>query len=179
MWLFISIPQITYGPSAANPPERQLFHIKVLGAIGYYPFVAFVVFSFHELSTWKYSIRDRSWISTWIKSITNELDINFTYPRHNRNAHYFQLWRHQQNERVNELIREDACLFLIIYRFSVSYEKWHNICTPVTNCFALTRVWFCYLFHKYINTNVNPLVTTKTVHPCSPYTIHYICLCFA
>ena len=52
---------------------------------------------------------------------------------------------------------------------------------PYRTVFALTRELFCFLFHKYINTKNNLLVSTKTVYSWSPYTIRYIymgvCVC--
>ena len=86
---------------------------------------------------------DPPWISLWIKSISNELDITNLMITSQESGHCDvirnRLWRHQWNEnRASETW--GGCVkivgFIVIYGVVMSCMKWINVCTLVTNCFC-------------------------------------------
>ena len=88
-------------------------------------------------------LHDRPWISPWIKSISNELDITCHVFASQLSGHCDvianRLWRYQQNVKGARhgtgIMCEDP-RFIVIYRFAMSCKKWNNVCTLVTNCFC-------------------------------------------
>ena len=90
-----------------------------------------------------YFLHDRLWISPWIKSIFNELDITIHVIASQLSGHCDaisnQLWRHQQNENRARETRGRCVkhvLFIVIYGFVMSYKKQNNVCTLATNRFC-------------------------------------------
>ena len=86
-------------------------------------------------------LHDWPWISPWIKSISNELDIIFHVIVSQLFGHCdvisTRLWRHQQNvDRASE--PRGRCVkivvFIVVFGFVISCKKWDNVCTLVTNC---------------------------------------------
>ena len=84
---------------------------------------------------------DRPWISLWIKSISNQLDITFHLIASQLSGHCdvisTRLWRHQENvDWASEPRRRcvKIFIFIIVYGFVMSCKKYDNLCTLVTNC---------------------------------------------
>ena len=79
-------------------------------------------------------LHNRPWISPWIKSISNELDITIHVIASQLSGHCDvisnRLWSHQQNEnRASETQRRcvKIVVFIIIYGFLMSCKKYNNI----------------------------------------------------
>ena len=67
-------------------------------------------------------LRDRPWISPWIKSISKELDITFHMPA----SQSFSEW--DMGQCVNIVV------FIVIYGFCMSCKKYNNVSNLDTNC---------------------------------------------
>ena len=87
------------------------------------------------------SLHERPWISPWIKSISNELNITFHVLASQLSGHCdvisHRLWRLQQNvNRASTTLGQcvNIVVFIVIYRFVISCKKWNNACTLLTNC---------------------------------------------
>ena len=81
----------------------------------------------HRVSTNRNFFHERLWISLCINSISNNLDIIFTY----------RLWHHQQNENKASKTRCRCVkiIFLITSdRTIMSYKKQNDACVVVANC---------------------------------------------
>ena len=90
-------------------------------------------------------LHDRLWISPWMKSIFNELDITLHVIASQLSGLCYcdvinnRLWRHQQN--VNPVSEAwgrcvKVIVFIIIVIVVMSCKKWNNVCTLMTNCFC-------------------------------------------
>ena len=84
---------------------------------------------------------DRPWISPWIKSISNELDITIQVIASQFSGHCdvisTRLWRHQQNvdwasEPRGRCVK--IFVFIVVYGFVMSCKKQNHVCTLMTNC---------------------------------------------
>ena len=87
-------------------------------------------------------LHDRPWISPWIKSISNELDIIIHMTASQLSGHCDvisnRLWRHQQNENWASETRGrcvNIVVFIVIIGFVMSCKKWNDVCTLVMNRF--------------------------------------------
>ena len=94
-------------------------------------------------------LHDRPWISAWIKSISNELDITIHVIASQLSCHCDvisnRLWRHQQNEnRASETLGrcEKIVSFIVIYEFVMSCKNNFMYVLPWRTVSALTRVLF-------------------------------------
>ena len=87
-------------------------------------------------------LHDRLWISPWIKSVSNELDIIIHVIASQLSGHCDvisnRLWRHQQNENQTSETR-GRCVtvvaFIVIHGFVMSCKK-SSVCTLVMNYFC-------------------------------------------
>ena len=102
---------------------------------------------------------DRRWISPWMKSMSNEVDITIHVIASQLSGHYDvisnRLWRHQRNESRASETRgrcKKIVIFIVIYGLVMSCKEWNNVCTFVTNCFA-TFVTNCFATRE-INTKI-------------------------
>ena len=120
-------------------------------------------------------LHDRPWISPWIKSISNELDIVIHVIASQLSGQCDvignRLWRHQLNEnRVSET-RKRCVKIVVLSSFMDSFccvrNKIMHVLSWRTVC-ALTRVLFGCLFQN------NPLVSAETVRHSSTYVILYV-----
>ena len=114
----------TYGLATANLTMVFISIDRVIDATfvfrnSKFPVVAYFVF-----------LHDRSWISPWIKSISNELDITCHVFASQLPGHCDvianRLWRHQQNvKRASETRGWHAkiLVFSVIYGFVMSCKK--------------------------------------------------------
>ena len=92
---------------------------------------------------WTLSLHERSWILSWIKTISNELDITIHVAASQLYGHRGvisnRLWRYQLNEnRASETRGRyvKIVVFIVIYASVMSCKKLNNACTLVTNCFC-------------------------------------------
>ena len=120
------------------------FHILILCFIfSKYPCTIFSIDPVLTLSTdICFLLHDRPWISPWLKSIHNELDISIhviaSQLSGNCDVTSYRLWRHQQNENRASETRgrwEKIVVFIVFYELVTSCKKWNNVCTLDTNCF--------------------------------------------
>ena len=130
-------------------------------------------------------LHDRPWISPWIKSISNELDITGHVFASQLSGHCDviadRLWRHQQNVmRASE--PRGLCVKILAWapfmnslfrvRNKIMYvQLWRTV-------YALTRVLFWCLFPSLLRNSGNkhqnnPLVSAQTVRHASTYIILY------
>ena len=125
-------------------------------------------------------LHDRSWISPWIKSISNELNIIIHVITSQLSGYCDvinnRLWRHQQNiKRVRHGVDVWWSSFLSSFLWSICHVR-NRIMDALSwgTVSALTRVSFCCLFlsllrnsgHKHQN---NPFVSAETVrHSSAP-----------
>ena len=110
-------------------------------------------------------LHDRPWISPWIKSISNELDITFHVIASQLSGHCdvisTRLWRHQQNvqsqtEQVSHGTGVWRSLFLSSFMGSFCHVRnkimyvlsWQTV-------YALTRVLFWCLFPSLLHNSGN------------------------
>ena len=120
------------------------------------------VFHFHNIlfHSWvmlamKLFLHGRSWISPWIKWISNELDIIIHVIASQLSCYCGVisnwLWRHQQNEdraskTRGQCVKIGVCI--VIYGFVMSCKKWNNVCILVTNCLcAHSSVIFVFIWY--------------------------------
>ena len=111
-------------------------------------------------------LHDRPWISLWIKSISNQLDITVHMIASQLSRYYDiisnGLWRHQQNEdRASET--QAWCVtivvFIVIYGFVMSWNKIKYVLSWQTVS-ALTRVFFFVYFPRCFATReINTKIT--------------------
>ena len=107
-----------------------------------------------------YFLHDRPWISPWIKSISNELDITchvFASPLSGHcDVIANRLWRHQQNVKRASETRDDVWRspFLVLFmdyrvRNKIMYVLlWRTV-------YALTRVLFWCVFPSLLRNSRN------------------------
>ena len=132
-------------------------------------------------------LRDLLWISPWIKSISNELDITIHVITSQLSGHCDvignRLWRHQQNENWASEARERCVkiiVFIGIYGSVMSCKKWNNVCTLPTNCFCTHSSVILVLFPSLLRDSGNkhqnnPFVSTITVpHSSNLHTLFFI-----
>ena len=134
----------------------------------------------------KYFLHDRPWISPWMKSISNVLDITIHVIASQLSGHCDvisnRLWRHQQNENRASEKRGRCVKIVILSSFMDSFCRVRNKIIYVLSwrtVSALTRVLFRYIVpslrrnsgNKHQN---NPLVSAETVRHSSTYIIVYI-----
>ena len=131
-------------------------------------------------------LHNRPWISPWIKSISNELDITIHVIASQFSGHCDiinnQLWCHLQNEnRANET--QGRCVkIMFLSSFMDSVCRIRNKIMYVIlwlTVFALTRVLFWYLFPSLLRNSGNKhqnnrLVNAETVRHSSAYIILYL-----
>ena len=134
-------------------------------------------------------LHDRPWISPWIKSISNELDITIHViaPQSSGHCDVIRnwLWHHQQNEnwasetrgRCGKIV---AFIVIMDYLCRVRNEIMYVLSWRTVS--ALTRVLFWYLFPSLLRNSGNkhqnnPLVSAETVRHSSTYIILYILRC--
>ena len=104
-------------------------------------------------------LHDRLWISSWIKSIYNELDITCHVFASQFSGHYDvitnRLWRHQQNVKRASVIYGSLCHV----RNEIMYVLvWRTV-------YALTRVLFWCLFLPLLrNSEINTKITLSWAH---------------
>ena len=133
---------------------------------------------------------DRPWTSPWIKSISDELDI-INHVITSQLSHYCdaisnRLWCHQQNEdwgRETSGHCVKIVIFMVIYGFLMSCEKWNNVCTLMTNCYcahlSVIFVLISLLLRNSGNKHKsNPLMSIETVRHPSTYIILYLFMMF-
>ena len=129
----------------------------------------------------RFFLHDRPWISPWIKSISNELDIT-THVIASQLSHYCgvisnRLWRHQQNEdRASET--RGRCVKIVVFSVidSLAMSCKNKIIHVLSwwTVSVLTRVLFLCLFPSLLRNKNNSLVSTETVSHSSTYNILYI-----
>ena len=131
-------------------------------------------------------LHNRPWISLWIKSISNELDITVHMIASQLSGHCDvisnRLWHHQQNVNLTSEARGRSVktvIFIVILsslcrvRNKIIYVlSWQTVS-------VLTRVLFWCLFPSLLRNSGNkhqnnPLVMAETVRHSSTYTIPYI-----
>ena len=130
-------------------------------------------------------LHDWPWISPWIKSKANELDINI-HVIALQLSHYCdvisnQLWHHQQNEdRVSETWGRcvKILVFIVIYEFIMSYRNKIMYVLSWKTVSALTRVLLLCLFTSLLRNlgnkhKNNPLMSAETVCHSSTYIVLY------
>ena len=117
-------------------------------------------------------LHDRPWISPWIKSISNELDITCHVFASQLSGHCDvitnRLWRHQQNVRRASYTRGWCVKILVLASFMDSLCRVRNKIMYVflwRTVYALTRVLFWCLFPSLLHNSGNkhqnnPLVST-------------------
>ena len=135
---------------------------------------------------YKYFLHDRSWISPWIKSISNGLDIFIHVIASQLSGHCDvisnRLWHRQQNGNRSSETRGRCVkivVFIVIYGLVMSCKKWNNVCTLLTKCIWLTRVLFCYSFPSLLRNSGNKhqnntLMSSEAVRHSSTYIILYV-----
>ena len=111
----------------------------------------------HEYPDWNYSrfLHDRSWISPWTKSISNELDITIHVIASQLSGYC-----------DTGMILKDR-RFIVIYGFVMSSKKWNNICTYVTNRFGAHSSVLWYVFPSLLR-------NSEIKHQNSPLHILYL-----
>ena len=104
--------------------------IKIITLCDWVIYWLFIIEIYTHIDTYVYFLHDRSWISPWIKSISNELDITIhviaSQLSINCDVISNRLWRHQQNEnRASETRgwRVKIVVFIAIYGFVMSCKK--------------------------------------------------------
>ena len=119
-------------------------------------------------------LHDRSWISPWIKSISNELDIVIHVIASQLPGHCdvigYRLWRHQQNENWVSETRERCVKIVVLSSFMDSFCRVRNEIMYVLSwrtVSALTRVLFWCLFPSLLRNSgnkhqYNPLMSAET-----------------
>ena len=131
-------------------------------------------------------LHDRPWISPWIKSISNELDIAIHVIASQLSGQCDvignRLWRHQLNENWVSETRKRCVKIVVLSSFMDSFccvrnkimyvLLWRTVC-------ALTRVLFWCLFPELLRNSGNkhqnnPLVSAETVRHSSTYVILYV-----
>ena len=132
-----------------------------------------------------YFLHDRPWISPWIKSISNELDITI----HVITSQLFgycdvinnRLWRHQQNVNPASETR-GRCVKIVFIVILSSLCRVRNIIMHVLSwrtVSALPRVLFWCLFPPLLRNSGNkhqnnPLLSAETVRHSNTYIILYL-----
>ena len=131
-------------------------------------------------------LHDRPWISPWIKSISNELDITIHVIASQLFGHCDaisnRLWRHQQNENRASETRGNYFIIVLLSSFTDSFCRVRNKIMYVLSwrtVSALTRVLFWYLFPSLLRNSGNKhqnshLVSAETVRHSSTYIILYV-----
>ena len=129
-----------------------------------------------------YFVHDRPWISPWIKSISNELDIAIHVIASQLSCHCDvignRLWRHQQNENCVSETRERCVKIIVLSSFMESFCCVRNKIMYVLSWWTislLTRVLFWCLFPSLLRNSENklqnkPFVNAETVRHSN---IHY------
>ena len=122
-------------------------------------------------------LHDQPWISPWIKSISNELDITIHVIAFQLSGHCDvinnRLWRHQQNEnRASETrwwcVKIVVCIVIYLDSLRRVRNKLMYV-LPWRTVSALTRVLFrCLFYNKHQN---NPLASAGSVRHSSIYII--------
>ena len=133
-------------------------------------------------TNYDYFFHDRPWISAWIKSISNELDITFHVLASQLCGHCDvisnRLWRQQHVNRVTHGVDVWRSSFL-----SPFMDSFYRVRNEIMNVLAwrtvsaLHRVLFSVYFLHCCATNKhqnNPLVSAETVRHTSAYIILYI-----
>ena len=124
----------------------------------------FVSQGFLELrpSTYLYFLHDRPWISPWIKSISNELDITCHVFASQLSGHCDvianRLWRHQQNVKLASETRGWYVKILVLASFMDSLCRKRNKIVYVLlwrTVYALIRVLFWCLFPSLLRNSGN------------------------
>ena len=107
-------------------------------------------------------LHDRPWISSWIKSISNELDISCHVFASQLSGHYDvianRLWRHQQNVKRASETRDDVWRSSFLASFMDSLCRVRNKIIYVLlwrTVYALTRVLFWCLFPSLLRNSGN------------------------
>ena len=150
-WKFCQV--LRYLKRSASPKfavRKIHWHKQIEHQVAWNKFLASVIF-----------LHNRPWISPWIKSISNELDITI----HVITSHLFRyydvisnrLWRHQQQkDRASET--RGRCLyivvFIVIYVFVMSCKKQNNVCTLATRAIStkITHSWALKQFVTRVHT---------------------------
>ena len=134
---------------------------------------------------WFIFLHDRLWISPWIKSISNELDIAIDVIASQLSGHCNvignRLWRHQQNENWVSETQERCVKIVFLSPFMDSFCCVRNKIMYVLSwrtVSALTRVLFWCLFPSLLRNSGNkhqnnPLLSAETVRHSSTYIILY------
>ena len=116
-------------------------------------------------------LHDRPWISPWIKSISNELDITCHVFASQLSGHCDviadRLWRHQQNVMRASETRGSCVKILVLASFMDSLCRVRNKIMYVLfwrTVYALTRLLFGCLFPSLLRNSgnkhrINPLVS--------------------
>ena len=128
----------------------------------------------------------RSWISPWIKSISNELDIIIHVIASQLSGYYDvinnPLWRNQQNATPASEARGRCVKVVVLSSFSSSLCRERNKIMYVLSwrtVSALTRVLFWCLLPSLLRNSGNrhqnnPLVSALTVRHSSTYIFLYV-----
>ena len=112
---------------------------------------------------------DWPWISLWIKSISNELDITIHSIASQLSGHYDvisnRLWQHQNENQASETWGwcVKIVAFTVIYGFVMSCKKWNNVCTLMTNFFGAHSSVILVLIKKRNKHQNNPPGNAETV----------------
>ena len=127
----------------------------------------------------RWSVNSSQWISPWIKSISNELDITCHVFASQLSGHYGvianRLWRHQLNVRRASETRGWCAKILVLASFMDLLCRVRNKIMYVLlwrTVYALTRVLFWCLFPSLLRNN--PLVSAWTVRHAITYIILYM-----
>ena len=131
-------------------------------------------------------LHGRPWISPWIKSISNELDIIIHVIASQLSGYCDvinnRLWRHQQNVHLASEA-QGRCVkivvFIVIFVVVMSCKKYNNYFRSWRSVSALTRVLLWCLFPSLLRNSGNkhknnPLVSAETVRHSSTYIILYV-----
>ena len=131
-------------------------------------------------------LQDRLWISPWIKSISNKLDITIHVIASQLSGHCDVisdwLWRHQQNENWASEARGRCVKIVVLPSFIDSLCRVRNKILYVLSwrtVSALTWVLFWCLFSSLLHYSGNKhqnntLVSAETVRYSSTYIILYL-----
>ena len=117
-----------------------------------------------------YFLYDRLWISPWIKSIPDELDISIhmivSQLSGHRDVISNRLWRLQQNVNRTSETRDrpvKTAVFIGICGFVMSCKKWNMVCTLVTNCLCVHSS-VILVFIPLVPREINIKITLSWAH---------------